>query len=372
MPKASYSSLSTFRDCRRKFAYRYVDKLAKDSDAGPPLLIGSWFHGLLAVDALRRGIEAESLLHVEDDIDLMDGSRVSIDPKLRTLTFRGDLLPLEGESIVRIASVWWASLESERRDDVTETLGAPIPDRLDDLFRRYRDRWSAELETEEPLLVEVWWSRTVPGTEVRLSGRGDQVYRDRRRGIVVVRDHKLVGRWPSEPDAVLDIMDSQLHLYAWGMASVLEERATKAGVPVPKVSAVEYDRLRYKRPATPRLTQKGNLSKSVTDFDLPTYIEFTESEGIEADESVVASLAADRDRFFRRRLTPVNRNIVREHLRAAVSDATEAEKITDSDSAPRTPTKGCAWCDYLQLCRAQLVGSVQDDYDPAAFGLRRK
>lgn len=372
MPSASYSSLSTLRDCRRKFAYRYVDKFTKDSTAGPPLLIGSWFHAVLGVDAIRRGIDAESLLHVEDSLDLMDGIRVEVDPKLRTLTYRGDTMPLEGETVVRLSKVWWTGLESERREEVADALGAPLPDRLDDLLLRYRDRWFAELETEEPLLVEVWWRRTVPGTEVTLSGRGDQVYRDRRRGIVVVRDHKLVGRWPSEPDAVLDIMDSQLHLYAWGMSAVLADAADKAGVPVPKVAAIEYDRLRYKRPATPKLTQKGNLSKSVTDFDLPTYIEFVETEGIEADQTVVASLEADVDRFFRRRLTPVNITIVREHLKAAVAGATEAETITASDSAPRSPSNKCAWCDYLQLCRAQLVGSVSEDYDPAAFGLKRR
>lgn len=372
MPKASYSSLSTFRDCRRKFAYRYVDNLTKDSIAGPPLLIGSWFHSVLAVDALRRGIEADSLLHIEDSLSLVDDVEVRLDPQARTLTRPGATLPMEAESVIRIASTWWTTLESERRDEVEDALSAPLPDRLDDLLRRYRDRWAEETETEEPLLVEYWWRREVPGHAVVLNGRGDVIYRDRRRGIVVVRDHKLVGRWPSEPDAVLDLMDSQLHLYAWGSAAALAEVAAGSGKEPPNISAVEYDRLRYKRPAVPRLTQKGNLSKSVTDFDLPTYIEFTEGEGIEPDQTVVASLAADKDRFFRRRLTPINRNAIREHLRAAVADAVEAEKIYDSTSAPRSPSNRCAWCDFLQLCRAQLVGSVEEEYDPQAFGLRRR
>src|SRR5690606_16644191 len=141
-----------------------------------------------------------------------------------------------------------------------------VVERLEALDVRWHDRYDADLEYEDPLVVEGRWSRELPGTGKNIIGYVDEVYRDRRRNIVVALDRKTSKDLESRT-AEDDMMDSQLHLYVWGLTPKLREYGVQ-------VNAVSYDRARSVKPTTPRLTQAGALSKQVTQFDLRTYREW--------------------------------------------------------------------------------------------------
>src|SRR3546814_14378649 len=81
--------------------------------------------------------------------------------------------------------------------------------------------------------------------------------------MIVVRDHKTNGTIASA-ESLDDLLDSQLHLYAWGVSVHL-------GI---NVGAVGYDRARSKPAAQPAVTKAGQLSASVTDYDAHAYLAF--------------------------------------------------------------------------------------------------
>ena len=74
---------------------------------------------------------------------------------------------------------------------------------------------------------------------------------------------------------------------------------------------------------------------------------------------------------------PVNQHVVRAHLRAAVDSATDIwrteKRAAIVGDAPRNFTKSnCQWCDYQDVCRAQMMGGSMGTYDLSEFGLESK
>src|SRR3546814_19333303 len=96
--------------------------------------------------------------------------------------------------------------------------------------------------------------------------------------MIVVRDHKTNGTIASA-ESLDDLLDSQLHLYAWGVSVHL-------GI---NVGAVGYDRARSKPAAQPAVTTAGKLSASVTDYDAQAYLAFPDDPvpfpGLQKDRS---------------------------------------------------------------------------------------
>src|SRR5699024_2991774 len=90
---------------------------------------------------------------------------------------------------------------------------------------------------------------------------------DTARNLVVVRDAKT-SRTLSTQNAAEDMMDSQLQLYAWGASPVIERWGRG------KVKALSYDRVRSVAAKTPLVTASGGLSKSLTDYERATYLEW--------------------------------------------------------------------------------------------------
>src|SRR3546814_20127242 len=78
--------------------------------------------------------------------------------------------------------------------------------------------------------------------------------------MIVVRDHKTNGTIASA-ESLDDLLDSQLHLYAWGVSVHL-------GI---NVGAVGYDRARSKPAAQPAVTKAGKLSASAQAYEPHAY-----------------------------------------------------------------------------------------------------
>ena len=180
-------------------------------------------------------------------------------------------------------------------------------------------------------------------------------------------------------------MDSQVQLYAWGLSPDCAEW----GVPAPR--AVAFDRVRSKASKTPKITKAGKLSASVKDYDLRTYLEWCADgvpfEGMKkdgsgagtytAEEAEIERLASPRvvSQWFARHLTPISPHLVRSHLQAAADTCSDISRTrVRSDrrgEAPRNFGKvACQFCEFADLCRAQMVGGPGGEYAPEEYGLR--
>ena len=370
--KATYSSLTLHRRCPQAWKYRYIDGLRRArSEVTPALDFGSWFHAVRAADRLAKG-RAEGTLKVElEEIQTTDTGPV----------FPGTVSP---DEIIAASQDYWDRLGETVRETWIEWLGQPLPDRLAHVYTEWKERWAEESENEAVIAVEQRWEREIPGMGVVLWGYVDEVYLDRKRGIVVVRDCKTSGTL-GQVTGLDEMMDSQVQLYAWG----LSPDCSRWGLPAPRAAA--FDRVRSKAPKTPRLTKAGKLSASVKDYDLRTYLEWCADgvffEGMKRDGSAAGTYTAEEgeierlaspqavSQWFARHLTPISPHLVRSHLRAAAdtcSDISRTRVRADlRGEAPRNFGKAaCQFCEFADLCRAQMVGGSDGEYAPEEYGLR--
>lgn len=370
--QSSYSAMTLHRKCPQAWTYRHIMGLEKDIDAPRPYLtIGIWWGLLRAAETLVRGRAAESLMFTPKD---MADRREGYDLDIKTVT------PTE---VLKASQTRWKSMNGDEHDSFIETLGEPLPLRLERMFSLWDKANGDRFDRERPLGVEIFWKRALPQPPndsqwlnleniptMNLIGYIDEMYVDRQRNMTVVRDHKAQKDIASGNTALDDLMDSQLQLYAWGIEPQLKEKG------LPSARAVAYDRTKSVGPKEPQLTAAGGLSKSVSSFDLDTYRRWAQEDtrptGMELDELAeekgltseqVAEIAKlpqgrvwgkigefyatgakkgqpkfgiyemdpkmiehlsghmERARWTSKTLTPVNRNTLQAHLRSAVDTA---------------------------------------------------
>ena len=363
--RATYSSLTLHRRCPQAWKYRYIDGLRRRrSEITPALDFGSWFHAARALDRIAKAVPDE--IHTTDT---------------------GPSFPLNSSpaDVLEAAVDYWERLGETAREAWLDWLGQALPDRLEHAYVEWRERWAQDSENEAVLAVEHRWERSVPGTGVVLWGYADEVYQDLKRGIVVVRDCKTSGTL-GQVTSMDEMMDSQVQLYAWGLGPTCDEW----GVPRPR--AVAFDRVRSKAPKTPKLTKAGKLSSSVKDYDLTTYLEWVGDDGIPyegmkkdgsaagvytAEEAEIERLGSPQvvSQWFSRHLTPVSPHLVRSHLQAAADTCSDIS-LTRKRAAARGEASrnfgkaACQFCEFADLCRAQMVGGPGGEYAPEEYGLR--
>lgn len=377
----SFSQAQSLARCERRWVYRYGEGLRSDRPNNLGAIRGQAWHAVQAAALIERGLDKGSLLWLPITIEVMDGVEIDL------LCSRGEILAKVMQAVVD----WEQDQDTEYRDAMVSEYGAPLSERLREVYRRYQDRWAEEDAYRSPLLVEWTWTREAPNGRW-LTGRLDSVVYDEDQDLIVVVDSKSHKSWPAEHDAVLDLMGSQNHLNAWGVAPDLRRLSGSAAL-VPQ--AVEFDRVRFKMPTTPVLTQAGALSKSVTDFDALTYREWAEQgqrpeptaaalkKGLTQADMPLYSfdqelydrlLEADREgAWFRRSLKPLSMNAVEAHVKSLQSAAARSEGI-DYDTAVLSPSNDCQWCEFSQLCRAEIVGGKipYEELNLHEFGLRKK
>lgn len=219
--------------------------------------------------------------------------------------------------------------------------------------------------------------------------------------MVVVRDHKT-GSTLGSTSGLDDMMDSQLQLYGWGAAPTVDSWEVGA-----QIRAVAYDRVRSVAPKPPHLTASGRLAvrggePSISQTDLATYVEWAkgpDGEGVPwgeegayyvsgkrkgepkfgryvAEESVIETLSSktSQNQWQQRALTPLNVNLVRSHLRAAVDSAKSIEgtqtAYAEVGEVARILTRSiCRWCPFADMCRAEMFGGPGGEYPPEDYGL---
>ena len=371
--RATYSSLTQHRRCPQAWKYRYIDGLRRRrAEISPALDFGSWFHAVRAADRLAKGREEGTLKSAPEEIHTTDTGP----------SFPADASP---EAILEAAAGYWERLGEDAREVWLDWLGQPLPQRLAHTYHEWRERWARDSENEAVLAIEQRWERPIPGTNVMLWGYADEVYLDRRRGIVVVRDCKTSGTL-GQVTSLDEMMDSQVQLYVWGLGPLCDEWE------VPRPRAVAFDRVRSKAPKTPKLTKAGKLSSSVKDYDLATYLDWVGDEGVPfegmkkdgsaagvytAEEAEIGRLGSPQvvSQWFSRHLTPVSPYLVRSHLQAAADtcvDISLTRKRAESrgEAARNFGKAACQFCEFADLCRAQMVGGPEGEYAVEEYGLR--
>lgn len=367
--------------CARRWVYRYKDGLRKDTPQNLSAIRGSAWHAVQAAALIERGLDKGSMLYVPKTIEVIDGLEIDL------LCSRGQVVA----KVLEAVETWEGEQDSLYRDQMTEEYGAPLSERLRAVHERYTAHWADEDAHQHPLLVEWSWAREFPNGRWG-TGRVDAVLYDEEQDLVIVRDSKSHASWPRHSDVVLDLMGSQNHLGAWGLAPDLR-RLSGSQALVPQ--AVEFDRVRFKMPTAPVLTQAGGLSKSVTDFDAQTYREFCATsprpeptaaalkKGKTWDDMPVYHLEqevldrveqADREgAWFRRSLKPLSMHAVTAHVTSLQAAAERAETLT-YESAVLSPSPDCQFCEFSQLCRAEIVGGKipYEDIELSDYGLYRK
>lgn len=411
---ASYSQLTKHRACPQQWFYSYVRRYEKvdPEDVRVELEFGLWWHALRAADSLVRGRKHESLKQVPKTIRTVDGG-----PEVST---RHDA---PRSAIFGLAIEWWDSLTPHVQDVWKERLGWPdLHTGLRYVDEEHHKMWADEIEHERPLAFEMSWRRILPsipgpnGTvmdpDTVLIGYIDEVFEDVRRNIVVARDHKA-HKSLGIMSAFDDMMDSQLQIYAWGANSTV---LTWGRGPI---RATAYDRICSVAPRPPSLTASGRLASrsgvsSISMSDLRTYLEWAggpDGQGLpwqgamlpmtkaekdaeaagdkverrfkpggiyKPEDDIIARLAspAARSAWFQRTRVPLNGNIVKGHLRAAVDSAVDLSntraRAEVSNQAARNLTSNCRWCDFVGICRTELVGGPDGTYELSDFKLRAR
>lgn len=417
--QASYSSLTLHRTCAQAWLYRYGYRLEEDKESSPYRTLGSWWSILRAAESLERGRTAGTLKFVPEKLVYGSGEHA--------LEFLGETVTVE--RVLSALDSQWSRSSSDEQDEFISTLGEPLPNRIRSMFALW-DRANPErAQLEHPIGVEVYVERELPNTEadgqppIKVVGYLDELYLDVPRKMVVIRDHKTSKTITYAASALDDLMDSQLQLYAWMLGPLMSSYS----LPTPR--AVAYDRTRSVAPKTPTLTQTGTLSKSTSDYDLMTYLRWCEEDtttpavaayleehpdlpdeireamselpkgqlwgklgefyvsgakagqskfGVyEKDSKVTDALRAPDElvKWHSRTLRPVQKNVVASHLRAAVDSAQSirrsVERAEKAGEASRNITRrGCQFCDYASLCRAQIIGGPDGEYDLESLGLR--
>lgn len=362
----SYSGITLHRSCPQAWSYQQLYGLGRPPSSDPKVeaRFGTWWHALRAAESIERGRRLGTIKHVPEKIKCADGG---------TELIVADHEDLQG-AVLHLAEAWWSEQPEDHKALWAEKLGGDLPTLLPALDERYREHHKDDTENEEPIAVEVKWTRQLPGSETILLGYTDEVYRDRKRGLVVVRDHKTAKQL-SALNAADDMLNSQLHLNAWGLKDRLEEWGCGP------VQAISYERVNSIAPTTPKLTQAGRLSKQVTNFDLRTYLAFCESpeakaKGYKPEQSQLDRIKAPayNTRWFQRTLTPINRNIAKAHLQAAIDSEQDSrrtvERVQRRGEAPRNMTgAACRWCDFAKLCRAQMIAGPDGEFQLSEYGL---
>lgn len=431
--QAHYSSIQLHRKCPQAWYFRYGLGLNKPEEGPAPYMhFGSWFGAMRAAESLSRGRRMGSLIQ--------EPRRWK--PVGRDEGPEFDMRTVEPKDVLAAAVAWW----KERSDDEEtveawhKALGQDLPNRLKGAFIRWRDEWAEEIKNERPLAVELFWKRNLPRPqidaswdpvaadlpELNLIGFIDELYEDRERGIIVVRDIKTTSRMPTM-SSLDDMLDSQLQLYAWGVTPKLQE----LGILPPR--AISYDRALSTKPPLPKLNLNGTLSSTVKLFDKRTYQEWASTDtrpaldelptlvakwddmaedkqeaikeivqemspgrvygkvgeftakgdpkwGIYQPDDEMAQRLSQPDwraMFHQRTRTPVNSQVIKAHLRAAVDTTTDiwrtqARAEVTFETARNLSKDNCKFCDYVNICRGMIFGGADGEYDLREYGLKHK
>lgn len=252
---------------------------------------------------------------------------------------------------------------------------------LDELRKKYAKLWEEEREYYGDPVAEItsimrgyfsWYKKDpltpiplTPGGdlaehefEVRLTpsilmrGKIDMLARDgmKRQWLVDHKTHKQL------PTGDIKYSDIQSAIYVWAAREIN---------PKLKIDGVAWNYIRWKAPSVPlMLTGRktgGKMSRKACDTTWAVYRQALLDNGLDpADYADMEEKLDGREAdFFVRQYLPVNETILENLLEESRTTAREMKRKAGHDRT-RTIDKHCQWCEYYNLCQAELKGLDAD------------
>lgn len=294
--KISHSKAKVGRRCQMAYYYKYMLRLRKKAKSRP-LMIGSLVHE-------------------------------SIESYIKTGSYLGKFKEFREQTFTKL------NVEEQ-------ALNADILDLCKILVRGWVNRWNEGpyemIWVEKEFEVEI-----EPG--VFFIGKIDGRCREKANGREWLIEHKTCKKMPGEDVRMYDV---QTPLYT----SVLPD------IDEPPVVGCVWDYVRTKMPAVPELLKSGVLSSRKNIDTIPeVFMREINRHGLNPAGYMDTIKSLSDDSFYRRIPYNVSRaqsKRLREELIITTHYLQDLE--TKSDFC-RNLTRDCGWCDYKDLCYAELRG----------------
>ena len=299
-----FSRLKSWRRCHRLYNYRYVQGLQRKRPA-LPLIRGTMIHKLFDGDA--KGLKPASILA---DYEKQYGKLFREEQE-----YYGDLI---GD--VRV------------------------------IYDGYRAFWAGDgykvVESEFEMRIPI---PTLEG-RVEFKGNIDKIWVDKQKRRWLV-DHKTHKNIPGDEQRFSDLQ-TVFYVWAWNLKN-----------PRRPVDGIIWDYLRTKRPSEPEVLKNGSLSKRASiDTTYATAERVVKAHCAKTGEKLadyrewLDGLKDNDKKFFKRvHLPNPPKGMIEQIVNEMVITSTDVYKNAVSD-ASRNMTRDCSWCEYYNLCHAELRG----------------
>lgn len=290
--KVSHSRVKLWRKCKHAYNYRYVQKLRKRIKAHA-LNVGIIFHDCIEAWALGKSYKPVLKKYDQEMKNLFQGER-------------------------------------EEFQDAF------------DLAKGMVDGYTSYYEVDDYVAVEL---------EVNIPLTDDIDY----IGYIDALVNKDGGLWLMERKTCKNFlgddftsMDIQTVLYRWALPQM--------GYEVPR--GIIWDMAKKKLPVQPQLLAKGGLSKnSKIDTTYELYSQAIEDNDLDPDDySDMLEMLKTKENNFQRRVSLPFSKLMEDQVMKDFKETAIEIKILGETLTNRNLGRDCSWCDYKDLCHAELKG----------------
>ncbi len=229
---------------------------------------------------------------------------------------------------------------------------AEIIDDVDVIMSEYFEYW----EDNEPEIeyVEIdgkfaeHWIEIEIADNTIMTGKIDSLVTtvNNKRWLVDIKTHGKA--LPSHEDRWMNLQTSvyfkAIELMGWG-----------------PVEGIMWDYIYSKKPTVPKILKSGKLSKQKI-VTLPSVVEsFAEEEDIALEDyEEMLDIALDsRNDYFERIFTSLNETIINSVFDDFLETAKQIKEMGETCKV-KTIDLHCSWCDYKQICHAEMSGGDTD------------
>jgi|SRR5262252_2222502 len=300
--KVSQSKVNTWRKCQRAYQYQYEENLQKRA-LPRPLKFGRIIHQVVEADA-----QGEDTDEVIDKI-AQDNRQLFLEER----EMYGDIVN-DARYIMDAYFEFW-------RDD-------PL------VYLRHDKRLA-----EHPFEIEI-------DKDIICKGTIDGVVRAKKMNwLAEHKSHKsfpnVDHRWRNLQSAVYIRICEMLDWW--------------------KLEGTLWDYIRSKAPTRPQVLKDGSLSTRIIDTLPQVIVDVCKENKIKPPKNLVDETHHRMHEWFERVFTPVKKNVVSSLFADFIVTARQmADTPRPARGRPMSVGKHCDWCQFEDLCRAELQGSDVD------------